>query len=320
MTSTCRSERCPTASGALWRHEGLGTPDGGHRRRPLQWEPVTVDLHTHSSVSDGTDTPSALIAHAARVGLRGLALTDHDTTAGWDEATAAARDLGVLLVPGVELTCDGPHGQAHLLGYLVDPADPDLVQEMADTRDDRVPRMAEMVRRLAADGYPVTMDDVMAQVARSNTTLGRPHLADALVAAGAFPDRAAAFATVLHDRTPYFVGHYAVDPLDCVRLVRAAGGVPVLAHARGRRAVPEELIGQLAEAGLAGIEVDHPEHAAGDRARLRALAADLGLLTTGGSDYHGTGKPVALGAEGVDAEQLEALTAQATGPTGVVAR
>lgn len=276
---------------------------------------MTIDLHTHSAVSDGTDPPGQVVALAAQLGLRGLALTDHDTTAGWAEAEQAAHAHGVVLVPGVEMTCDGTHGQAHLLGYLVDPEDPELVQEMAWTRDDRVPRMQEMVRRLAADGYPVTMDDVLVQAARSDTTLGRPHLADALVAAGAFPDRAAAFAEVLNDRTPYFVGHYAVDPLHGVALIRNAGGVPVLAHARARRVQPESLIEAMAGAGLVGLEVDHPEHDEDDRARLRELADALDLLVTAGSDYHGTGKAVRLGAEGIADDDLEALLAAATGPT-----
>jgi predicted metal-dependent phosphoesterase TrpH len=279
---------------------------------------VTIDLHTHSTVSDGTDSPTELMAAAARVGLHGLALTDHDTTAGWGEATDAARRYGVVLVPGVELTCDGPHGQAHLLGYLVDPQHPELVRQMAWTRDDRVPRMEEMVRRLAAAGYPVTMADVLEQAARTDTTLGRPHLADALVAAGAFPDRATAFAEVLNDRTPYFVGHYAVDPLHGVQLIRAAGGVPVLAHPRGRRVQPDSLIEEMVHVGLVGLEVDHPEHNQAARESLRALARTFDLLVTAGSDYHGAGKPARLGDEGIPDDELDALLARATGPTRAV--
>lgn len=277
---------------------------------------MRIDLHTHSSASDGTEPPAGVIGAAAEAGLDVVALTDHDTTEGWAEAAEAARRLGLTFVPGAELSCVG-RTAVHLLAYLFDPDDAELAREMAWARDDRVPRAEEIVRRLAADGYPVTLEAVLAH-APDAATLGRPHIADALVAAGAFADRNEAFEQVLHDGSPYYVGHYAVDPHRAVALVRAAGGVPVLAHPRGRKGVPDELVAALAAEGLAGIEVDHPEHSASDRRALRALAADLGLLTTGSSDYHGTGKPTPIGAETTDPEVFDRLVAQARGATAVV--
>ncbi|HSF27070.1 MAG TPA: PHP domain-containing protein [Actinomycetes bacterium] len=279
---------------------------------------MRIDLHTHSAVSDGTEAPAELMAAAVAAGLDAVALTDHDTVLGWAEAAAAATRLGVCLVPGAELTCaDGPDS-LHLLAYLFDPDHPALAREMALSRDDRVPRAEEMVRRLAADGFPVTMAAVRAQTTDA-TTLGRPHIADALVAAGVFASRDQAFATVLRDDSPYYVGHHSTPAAVAVRLVREAGGIPVLAHPRSHRVVTDAVIAGLTDAGLLGLEVDHPDHDPEARAALRALAADLGLLVTGSSDYHGTGKSTPIGAETTDPDVYTALLAQATGPTTVVA-
>jgi 3',5'-nucleoside bisphosphate phosphatase len=274
---------------------------------------VLIDLHAHSSASDGTDSPAGLVAEAARVGLDVVALTDHDTFAGWDEALSAADGAGVRVLPGVEMSCALNGISLHVLGYLPDPENRPLVEELMRTRDDRIPRARAIVRKLAADGYAVTWDDVLAQVG-ADGTVGRPHIADALVAAGVVDSRDEAFAGLLHDRSRYYVRHYATDPLRAIRLVREAGGVTVFAHpaasSRGRT-VADDAIVAMAEAGLGGLEVDHPDHDAGARQHLRGLAHDLGLLVTGASDYHGAGKAARLGQETTAPKVYEALLAGA---------
>lgn len=242
---------------------------------------------------------------AAAAGLTVVALSDHDTTSGWADAAAVVASTGVALVRGAEISTrtSAPHGgiSVHLLTYLHDPAHPALVAELARTRQDRLTRARRMVDRLAED-FPLTWDDVVAQT-HDDATVGRPHLADALVAAGVVADRDEAFATMLHAGAPYYVPHYAPDTADTVRAVLAAGGVPVMAHPRAGkrgRVVDEETIAALADAGLAGVEVDHRDHDETDRTRLRALAAELGLLVTGSSDYHGSGKLNRIGENTTD--------------------
>jgi predicted metal-dependent phosphoesterase TrpH len=281
---------------------------------------VLIDLHTHSTASDGTDAPGQLVRHAAAAGVDVLAITDHDTTLGW-AAAAEALAPGQTLVRGAELSCTYEGISLHLLGYLFDPSDAPLLELMEQIRDDRVPRAREMVRRLEAAGYPVTWEAVSAQVP-DGATVGRPHIADALVAAGAVPDRDAAFAELLHGRSPYFVRHFAADPVETIGLVHAAGGVTVFAHpaaSRRGRTVGDDVIAALAAAGLAGLEVDHPDQSAAERARLRGLAAELGLLVTGSSDFHGEGKANRLGEESTAPEVLDALVARASGVGPVAA-
>jgi 3',5'-nucleoside bisphosphate phosphatase len=272
---------------------------------------VLIDLHAHSSASDGTDSPAGLVAEAARIGLDVVALTDHDTFAGWDDALSAAEGAGIRVLPGVEISCALDGISLHILGYLPDSTYRPLVEELARTRDDRIPRARAIVRRLAADGYPLTWDDVLAQVGPEGT-VGRPHVADALVATGVVGSRDEAFAGLLHDRSRYYVRHYATDPLRAIRLLREAGGVSVFAHpaaSRRGRTVPDRAIVAMAEAGLAGLEVDHPDHEASARTHLRGLAHDLGLLATGSSDYHGAGKAARLGEETTAPEVYETLLA-----------
>ncbi|MCD2442647.1 PHP domain-containing protein [Agromyces sp. SYSU K20354] len=255
-----------------------------------------ADLHTHSTVSDGTESPARLLEQAAAAGLWGIALTDHDSTSGWAEAAAAVSETGVALIPGMELSTREGYMSVHLLGYLIDPLDRALVDETARIRESRLSRAEDIVRRIGRD-YPLTWDDVLAQTAEG-ATIGRPHIADALVARGHAPDRSAAFASILHPQWGYARPHYAPDPLEGVRLIRAAGGVPVLAHPGTRGAeqvVPPRRLRQLVDAGLFGLEVDHPENRADAKPRLRELAARFGLEITGSSDYHGTGKPNRLG-------------------------
>jgi len=276
---------------------------------------VRIDLHTHSNVSDGTEAPGAVMAAARAAGLDAVALTDHDSTAGWGEAAEAARGMGLVFVPGMEVSCRTVDGiSVHLLSYLHDPAHPGLLAEIAKSRSARVSRAERMVERLAED-YPISWEDVQEQVA-PGATIGRPHIADALVAAGVVPTRSAAFANILTGRSRYFVAHYAPDPAEAVELIRAAGGVPVFAHpeASGRgRVVGEKTYHEMIDAGLAGLEIDHRDNPEAGRTYLRRLASEHSLLVTGSSDYHGTGKPNTLGEFTTDPAVLEKIGELATG-------
>ncbi|GHS84962.1 metal-dependent phosphoesterase [Actinomycetota bacterium] len=276
---------------------------------------VRIDLHTHSTASDGTDAPAALVAAAAAAGLDVVALTDHDSTSGWAEAAAAASVHGVALVRGTEVSARARGVSVHLLSYLQDPEHPALRALIEQTRAARLLRARAMVDLLAAD-YPLTWEDVLAQQA-ADTVVGRPHIADALVALGVVPDRSAAFADLLTARGRYYVPHHAPTALDAVRAIRASGGVPVFAHpgADGRgRVVPDEVFDELADAGLAGLEVHHRDHSPAQRERLGAIAQRLGLLVTGSSDYHGAGKPNLLGENVTDESVLAEIEAQGTVP------
>jgi predicted metal-dependent phosphoesterase TrpH len=280
---------------------------------------VSIDLHTHSLASDGTDSPAELMQAARLAGLDVVALTDHDTTKGWAQAMDALPD-GLTLVPGAELSCAVEGISLHLLAYLFDPEDAPLRAQLDLAFDDRVPRAQEIVRLLAAAGHPIAWQDVLDR-SEPDGTVGRPHIADALVRLGVVRDRSAAFAGLLHDDGPFYVRHYAVDPVLAVRLVRAAGGVPVFAHpgaATRGRTVGDDVIVALAEAGLAGLEVDHRDNASETREHLRGLARELGLLVTGSSDFHGAGKPNRLGENTTSKDVYDALVAQASG-VGVVA-
>ncbi|NLJ54189.1 MAG: PHP domain-containing protein [Intrasporangiaceae bacterium] len=276
---------------------------------------MQIDLHTHSSVSDGTEPPAVVIAQAARAGLDVVALTDHDTVGGWDEAAVAAEHLGIGLVRGIEISCSLAGRSIHLLGYLTRPDDNELMADLARARDSRETRMDRMVELLVADGFPISIEQVQAEVA-DGATLGRPHLADALVTAGIVDDRTEAFDRFLHHESPYYVTHYAPDPVRAVELVVAAGGAAVLAHPysglHGRTSTPE-LIADLAAVGLLGLEVDHRDHDDEARRELRGLAGELGLITTGSSDYHGRGKPNLIGENRTDPAALEAIVDAATG-------
>src|SRR5690554_4609734 len=237
--------------------------------------PGAIDLHTHSSVSDGTETPAQLVRAAVAAGLGTIAITDHDSTAGWQEAATTASATGLTVIPGMELSTRYSWKSVHLLAYLIDPTNADLVAETGRIRSARLARAENIVNRIAAD-YDLTWADVVAQTT-TGATVGRPHIADALVAKGHVPTRSAAFESILHPATGYFEPHYAPDPLEGVRLVRAAGGVPVLAHpaTRGRSAViPEDRLGLLVDAGLFGLEIEHRENTEDGKKRLRELAED----------------------------------------------
>lgn len=276
---------------------------------------MRIDLHTHSNVSDGTESPAALVDAAKLAGLDLLALTDHDSTGGWAEASARAKQIGIGLVPGMEISCRTEQGiTVHLLSYLHDPAHPGLLEEITKSRHARLSRAERMVERLSED-YPLNWDDVSLHVA-PGATVGRPHIADALVAAGVVADRSEAFTSILTARSKYWVSHYAPNPVLAISLVREAGGVPVFAHpmasARGR-VVTEDVFEAMIQAGLAGVEIDHRDNPEPGKQFLRALARRHHLIVTGSSDYHGTGKPNRLGENLTSPEALEQIEAQGSG-------
>lgn len=280
-----------------------------------------IDLHTHSVYSDGTCTPDELAAEAVAAGLDAIGLTDHDTVSGWEDAQAAATAHGITIFPGIEVSTEHGRASVHMLALLVDPsADTELALEIRRAREARRGRAAAMVEALAED-YPLTWEDVLEQVAGDDTTVGRPHIADALVANGVVTCRDEAFADMLSASSPYYVSHYAPSPVRAVQAILAAGGVPVLAHpgssTRGA-ALSDELLESLVEAGLVGLEADHREHDDRTRERLRAFAASHALLVTGGSDYHGRGKPNRLGENLTAPDVLEAMISRSTSGTEVL--
>lgn len=291
--------------------------DAGRRSPTL--DAVRIDLHTHSTESDGTDTPAELVAVAAAAGLDAFALTDHDTVAGWDEA-GKALPPGLRLIPGAELSCCAPDGRGgtvtvHLLAYLFDAQSPALVAEQTRLRADRRSRLYRMAELMAEDGYPVDPEELLAALP-PDAPAGRPHLAVALRDAGIVSSVDEAFARLLRTRGPYHVPHRNTPVQRAIEMISEAGGVTVLAHAFARARGPivtAEVIAELAGHGLTGVEVDHPDHDPPTRAELRGIAAELGLLATGSSDYHGTNKTVRLGQETTDPEVLDALTDRATG-------
>jgi 3',5'-nucleoside bisphosphate phosphatase len=281
---------------------------------------MRADLHSHSTASDGTDPPAEVMRRAAAAGLDVIALTDHDTVAGHREA-AAALPPGLTLLPGMELSCRLEGHSVHLLAYLFDPANERLAGEMAEIRESRLHRARAMVSKLAALGAPVSWDQV-SEVAAGGV-VGRPHIARALVDAGVVPTIADAF-------TPEWIGpggrahvaRYALDPVRAVRLVRGAGGVSVLAHPRGAARgwrTPDEVIEELAGAGLTGIEVCHPQHDERERRALSELASRLGLVASGGSDDHGELTGHRLGTEVAPDWAYDRLIDHATGAAPVTA-
>ncbi|MFF8615035.1 PHP domain-containing protein [Streptomyces sp. NPDC015350] len=275
---------------------------------------MRIDLHTHSTASDGTDTPAELVRNAAAAGLDVVALTDHDTVRGHAEAVAALPD-GLTLVTGAELSCRLDGVGLHMLAYLFDPDEPELARERELVRDDRVPRARTMVGKLQELGVPVEWERV-AGIA-GDGSVGRPHIATALVELGVVETVSDAFTPQwLADGGRAYAEKHELDPFDAIRLVKAAGGVTVFAHpaaVKRGRVLPESSIARLAAAGLDGIEVDHMDHDGPTRARLRDLARELGLLTTGSSDYHGSRKTVGLGEYTTDPEIYGEITRRATG-------
>ena len=283
-----------------------------------------IDLHAHTTRSDGKDTPSELVANANRAGVKVLAITDHDTTAGWDEALRAAQSLEIGLVPGIEVStrseiASGRRISVHILAYLPDPTHPELVFELEKTRTSRITRAQRMVELLSAD-YPISWDLVQAEQ-EPGATVGRPAIADALVNLGVVPSRSDAFTSILHRSSRYYVSDHSLDTLDAIRLISKAGGVSVIAHplidfpaGASLSDLPEDHFNSLIAAGLDGIEVYHrsvPEHA---RNWLLDLAFRHNLIVTGSSDYHGVGGKENLLAENTTSEDmLERILNQASG-------
>ncbi|HVE99216.1 MAG TPA: PHP domain-containing protein [Mycobacteriales bacterium] len=285
---------------------------------------MRIDLHAHSTASDGTDPPAEVMRHAAAAGLDVVALTDHDTVGGWTEA-AAALPAGLTMVPGAELSCGlrGPAGltSLHMLAYLFDPDAEPLATEREAVRTDRDRRAAVMVERLRELGAPVELGRVR-QLAAGGS-VGRPHVARAMVEAGVVPDVSSAFTEDwIGSGGRAYVEKRCLDPLEAVRLVADAGGVSVVAHAgaatRGGP-IADDVLAAMAEAGLTGLEVDHPDHDGSTRVRLRGLAGELGLVPTGSSDDHGTLTGRRLGVNLTAPECWAALRDRATGATPVVA-
>jgi predicted metal-dependent phosphoesterase TrpH len=272
-----------------------------------------IDLHTHTTASDGTDTPAQLINKALSSGITTLAITDHDTTSGWNEAITALR-TPLSLVLGAEistLTLEGT--SVHILGLLFDGEDLELQAMLRDSRDTRIPRMRKMIELLAADGFDITMEDVIA-AAPEGATVGRPHLADALVNKRIIASRDEAFIDLLHNDSKYYVTHAAPTPESAISQIRKAGGVAVIAHpfaSRRGEIISSGTFTHLVEAGLNGIEVNHRDHSQDEREQLIEIADQLSLVKTGSSDYHGNGKLNALGENLTDPDQWERLEALA---------
>ena len=280
-----------------------------------------IDLHAHTHYSDGSRSPAELVAEAAAVGVRVLGLTDHDTVAGVEETACLGTKAGIRVIPGVEFSTSLQLGvetvrrvPLHILGYLVDPAEEELVDTLAFHAQARVRRMRRMVDRLGASGLPVAVERVLALAGVG--TVGRVHVAQALVEAGHATDISDAFGRLIGRGSPAYVPRAPVDTEGAIRLIRGAGGVPVLAHPMDYlgQIDLDLLLGRLVPAGLAGLEADYGGYDAATRATLKATAARHGLLTTGGSDFHGSDvKPDRpLGMEPVQEAAVAALDEAAT--------
>ena len=272
-----------------------------------------IDLHTHTTCSDGTDTPFALVKKALSAGITTLAITDHDSTAGWAEAITALQPQ-IELVLGAEISCLTSDGiSVHMLGLLFDGEDQRMQQMLADSRDTRVPRMRKMVELLKADGFQISLEDVY-RATPEGATVGRTHLADALVANGIVASRDEAFLELLNNESKYYVPHAAPTPADAIQTIRSAGGVAVIAHpfaSRRGQTITESTFSELVAAGLNGIEVHHRDQNAEEQATLTAVARELNLVITGSSDYHGTGKLNGLAENTTNQAQWEQLESQA---------
>ncbi|MGO1542731.1 MAG: PHP domain-containing protein [Gulosibacter sp.] len=272
-----------------------------------------IDLHTHSNVSDGTESPGEVIRQAQRAGLGTIALTDHDTWDGWDEAAAVAKAAGITFVPGVEFSTQVYGASVHVLGYLVDRHNVELYESITEVRESRLTRAERMVERIGVD-FPLTWEDVLGE-SEVGATIGRPHIADALIRRGIVADRSEAFESILHWRGGYYQPHHAPEPEEAIRLIRNAGGVAVLAHpgSRGRVGLDGGRFERLVAAGLAGVEIYHRENDEDSRALLWDYAREFDLIVTGSSDYHGAGKENRLGENTTEPEYLQRIIDAATG-------
>jgi len=285
---------------------------------------MLIDLHTHSNASDGTDSPSQLINKAINRGINILALTDHDTTRGWNEASHALLNhpsqSTMKLVLGAEISCQDENGiSIHMLGLLFDPDYQPLFEVLERTRENRHSRMERIIARLNEAGIDITLEEVNAQ-REGDATLGRPHLADALVARGHVASRDEAFAALLHNKSKFYINHYSPSPIETIKLIKEAGGVAVIAHplaSQRGRTISMDLFESLMSAGLDGIEVDHRDHSESEKSELLKFAIENDLIITGSSDYHGTGKQNQLAEFTTHSRQWEALEARAMSRSGV---
>ena len=272
-----------------------------------------IDLHTHTNCSDGTDSPRELVNKAIVQGLDVLGISDHDTTSGWKEATESLRG-SLKLALGAEISCLTDDGvSVHMLGLLFDPLHQEMQQVLEETRDGRLPRMRKMIEKMRAEGMDISMEDVELAMPKG-ATMGRPHLADALVVKKIVKSRDEAFIDLLHNESRFYVSHAAPTPVEAIKLIRRAGGVAVIAHPfashRGQVLKPEDF-SELVTAGLNGVEVDHRDQNPDERGMLRNIANELDLVITGSSDYHGTGKLNSLAENHTHREQWEKLESQA---------
>ena len=272
-----------------------------------------IDLHTHTTCSDGTDRPRDLVNKAIVQGLEVLGIADHDTTSGWEEATQALRG-SLKLALGAEISCLTTDGvSVHMLGMLFDPNHEEMQQVLEETRDGRLPRMRKMIEKMRAEGMDISIEDVE-KAMPVGATMGRPHLADALVAKKIVKSRDEAFIDLLHNDSRFYVSHAAPTPVEAIALIRRAGGVAVIAHPfashRGQILKPDDFA-DLVAAGLNGIEVDHRDQNPDERAMLRVIAQELDLVVTGSSDYHGTGKMNLLAENHTSREEWQKLESQA---------
>ena len=284
---------------------------------------MLIDLHTHTNASDGTDSPTQLIDKAINRGINILALTDHDTTRGWDEAKSALLNhpsqTEMKLVLGSEISCQDDNGiSIHMLGLLFNPDHQPLFEVLERTRENRHSRMERIIARLNEAGIDITIDEVNAQ-RKGDATLGRPHLADALVARGHVASRDEAFAALLHNKSKFYINHYSPSPVETIKLIKAAGGVAIIAHplaSQRGRTISMDLFESLIAAGLDGIEVDHRDHSENEKSELLRFAIENELIVTGSSDYHGTGKLNQLAEYTTHPRQWEALEAKALSMSG----
>lgn len=284
---------------------------------------MLIDLHTHTNASDGTDSPSELIDKAINRGINILALTDHDTTRGWSEASSAllnhSSQSSMKLVLGAEISCQDENGiSIHMLGLLFDPDYQPLYEVLERTRENRHSRMERIIARLNEAGIDITLEEVNAQ-RKGDATLGRPHLADALVARGHVASRDEAFAALLHNKSKFYINHYSPSPVETIKLIKGAGGVAVIAHplaSQRGRTISMDLFESLISAGLDGIEVDHRDHSESEKSELLRFAIENELIVTGSSDYHGTGKLNQLAEYTTHPRQWEALEARALSASG----
>ncbi len=267
-----------------------------------------IDLHTHSRESDGTNTVAENVALAIDRDLAGIAITDHDTTAGYADAEAAATGTDLRIVPGIEFSAEYDGASLHVLAYWVDPANPALVAELRRLIDTRFRRGELMVEKLRELGYDISFEQVRAIA--GDDLIARPHIAQAMVEAGIVATEREAFDRFISDGGIAYVPKHALAPMDALALIRDAGGVCVLAHPamwKGNGSVPDALIEEMADARMGGLEVDHPDHDEAQRTHYRQLAMRLELVPTGASDCHGARYDYRLGSETTPLELVDEL-------------